>query len=57
MCYEPQNIIWCHFFYEIIFHKKLVVGTFILRITGFVALKINGFDPILVEFGDITINM
>jgi hypothetical protein len=44
-------------FYEIKFCKKLVVGTLILRITSFIALRIIGFDPTLVKVGDIAINM
>jgi hypothetical protein len=44
-------------FNEIEFHKEPIVGTFILKIIGFAAIRIIGFDPALVEFGDITINM
>jgi hypothetical protein len=42
---------------EIEFHKKPIVDTFILRITSFVALRIIGFDPTLVEVGDVAISL
>jgi hypothetical protein len=44
-------------FDETKFCRELVVGTPILWITCFVALRIIGFDSTLVEVGYITINM
>jgi hypothetical protein len=44
-------------FDEIKFCREPIVGILILRITSFVALKIIGFDPTLVELRDITISM
>lgn len=44
-------------FDEIKFCRELIVGTLILRIIGFVALSIIGFDPTLAKVGHIAINM
>lgn len=44
-------------FDEISFSKEPNVGVIILRVIGFALLIIVGFDPTIVEFGDIGVGV
>jgi hypothetical protein len=57
MCHEPKNIIRNLCFVEVDFSREPRVGAIILRITGFVIVKIIGFDFTIVNVGDLIMSM
>jgi hypothetical protein len=44
-------------FDEIGFPREPMIGAMILRIIGFVAIKIINFDPAVTKVGDVAMNM
>jgi hypothetical protein len=44
-------------FFEANFLRKQVVGVIIIRIVAFTIVSIVGFDHVVVEIGDLDVNM